>query len=204
MKRAALLALALPGCLSYGSHLTPYSTPQGELEAHASTDVLVVDRGVGAQSLGQVEVGLRRGLTHDLDVGARLYLAGAGADIRWTVLRRSTWAMAWVFGLSGGFVPVSNRDEDLAHYSLDQSIILGGRPWADFQWTFAGHAHSQLRQGAGKLRFVQVLGASVGTSWMVDDNVWLGPVVGVFAPVDPGREGRGPLSFRGGLSLRIE
>ncbi len=203
MRRAALLALALPGCLSYGSHLTPYSTPEGQLEAHASADVIVVDRGVGAQPLGQVEVGLRRGLTSDLDVGARLYVVGAGVDLRWTVLRKSRWALAWVFGLSGGFVPVSNRDEDLLHYSLDQSIILGGVS-GGFQWTIAGHAHSQLRQGAGKLRFVQVLGGSVGTSWMVGDKLWLGPVAGVFAPLDPGREGRGPLSFRGGVNLRFE
>ncbi len=199
-----MLAVFLSGCVGYGSRLTPYSTPPGEFEAHASADLIVVDRGVGAQPLGQAEVGLRRGLTKNFDVGARLYLVGAGVDARWTFLLRPKWALAWVFGVSGSFVPVTNRDEDIAHYSLDQSLIFGGRPAAGFQWTLAGHAHSELRQGAGKLRFVQVLGGSAGAAWLIGDQIWLGPTVGAFTPVDPGRRGRGPLSFRGGVNLRFE
>ena len=97
------------------------------------------------------------------------------------------------------FAAVTNRDIDLIHYGLEAGLLAGYR--GELWELHAGlHSQSELRQGAGKFRFVEVAALSLGLGLRAGP-VWLTPNAHAALPFDVGRESVGPPALRFGLRL---
>ncbi|MBN2800013.1 MAG: hypothetical protein JXX28_12790 [Deltaproteobacteria bacterium] len=114
MRRALRLG-AVAALLGAGTACSTLSTLHGARTLDpGQTQVgvaLSVQQGGNALSnagipLPQTELALRVGLAEDVDVGARLYLLGAGMDARYRFYHQGRWHLAVDPGISGFWIPI--------------------------------------------------------------------------------------------------
>lgn len=199
------------GCATYGSHLTASPLPPGDGQLALTADALVIDRGLGPQVVPNPEVGLRRGLLDDLDIGGRVNVGGLEGNVRWRIAGSDRIDLALVPGLGFGFVPVTNADTGLFNasglasllFGVETSpraeLVLGARAVA----TYAFPATAFLGDASGA-KMLYLPGATLGFRLPVGESTYLFPDASVLLPYDSeSREWYFP-TIQGGLSLQLE
>jgi hypothetical protein len=83
----SIALFALAGCASFSTMQTPSTVPKGEVRLGFSAEQVRFSTGDVGVTLPQIEVGVRYGLTDDVDVGGKVYLAGAEAGLKFQFLR---------------------------------------------------------------------------------------------------------------------
>jgi hypothetical protein len=190
LQTALLLVLSvMPGC-GLGLLQTARTTPKGSYEISAGLgylhNELVPDRGMSLSNL-PVQLGVRRGLRDDLDVGVQLFFgAGVLVDAKYNLMPpASRLALSLSGGVGGGYnlggggvihVPLRL----LASYDLWHARI---RPYAAAGYgTFwvLGYGEPEpsvryaARKGHGDGVLALTAGVSLGTqpTWAVEYSFW--------------------------------
>lgn len=141
---AFLLLVAGSGCASLSTVHTAHALRPGETKISANTSL--VGGGVPGLTFGavdatreqplsdvgvpvpQAELEVRRGLAPRFDAGLRVFLLGAGADVKFQFLQRAKWDAAFVPGVSGSYVNFSNAETRRRFGEADVSLpVLFGR-----------------------------------------------------------------------------
>lgn len=118
--RRALVAFAplLAGCPSLGAHQTADPVRPGDWALGASAVVgraNDVEQGTRVPT-GQVGVGVRRGVTNDLDAGIAAYTFGVDASVKWRFARSGSFSFATLPTVGGARLretAVTTRSDNL-------------------------------------------------------------------------------------------
>lgn len=207
---ALLLVLAaMSGCSTMGTlhGARPLEPGQSMMQA-----ALSVQKGSNFLSgsvdlpLPQIELGYRRGLVQDVDWGARIYLLGAVADLRYRFARVGSFDIATqpslgVFALPTAGLSLGNVDLTLplvAETDLGKrcSLVLAGRTVA--RQHFASMDDDSLGSGTAG-RFELLAGGGARLSWRIKKRVRLGGYGDVL--VNTSR--LGPLWWDGGVDFGL-
>ncbi len=191
MRTLALSLLVLAGCPATGVYRSADPVPRGQwrVGGAASVGAYRDDPQQTRIPTGTVELSVRRGVTDDLDLGARLYTAGIDASATWRFShRRWSWAVApSIGGLRSNDSGVSPR----AVHLFGQTAVIASRPLSP-RWTLSlgptlgaglywpetgGHATGLWLGG-----FVNA-GARLGR-WLIAPELGLLRVVSGEVPVD--------------------
>ncbi len=115
--RLAALAALLGACPPAALLRTAEPTPAGQWRLGAgAAGGAIADRETGGRSgTGQVELNLRRGVSPNADVGARLYTLGLGLDATLRFVHRGAWSVALAPELSALRTPSSGLTTDALH-----------------------------------------------------------------------------------------
>lgn len=100
--KVALVALVLAGCPSTSVYRTADPIAEGDWQVGGATGVGVMsDREQETRfPTGHFEASVRRGMSENLDLGAKLYVAGVEANATWRVYK-ATWSVALAPSLAG-------------------------------------------------------------------------------------------------------
>jgi hypothetical protein len=203
-------ATQILGCASYGSHLaaTPLRKSSSELSLNA--DGMIIDRGLGPQLLPNPEVGLRYGLTRDLDLGGRLNAGTLELDTRVRLVHTPAFALSVVPGVGGGFVPVTNADTGLCNANLLGSILGGFTLGSEDELTLGPRLISTYAfpltafQGDSTgARFVHSVGGVIGARFRAGERLSLSPELNFFMPYDTERHEWYLPTVQGGLGFQF-
>jgi len=207
----AIALLWAPGCASYGSHLSATPVPPGGSEVSLHADGMIVNRGLGAQALPNPEVGVRHGISRDLDVGGRLNVGSAVVDGRLRLLDTPLFDLALAPGLGGGFVPVTNSENGLCNANFLFSVLgslrldprnelaLGARQITTYAFPLT------LFQGdTTGARFIHYVGGAVGGRLRVGERTLLSPEINIFASYDTVRHEWIVPVVQGGLAVQLQ
>lgn len=175
---APLFAGTLLGCPPTNLYRTAEPTPPGAWQ---------LTGGVGAAQIrdlpqqtkmptGSVELGVRHGLTDDIDVGGRIFFPGLDVNATLRFFHRGAWSIAVAPQLA--FVRTTATGATTNSFTLFPAAIVPvtrrfSRAWAftfgpslgsGFYWPeTGGHAQGMW------------LGALLGVEWRVGERVWLVP-----------------------------
>lgn len=189
------LAVAISsGCASLSTVQTAHTLREGETKISASASLVggavpgltfgAVDatreaplRDVGVP-LPQAELEVRHGIAPRVDAGLKLFLMGAGADMKFQFLQREHWDAAFVPGVSGSYVNFSDNETRRRFGEVDASLpVLFGRhigqnssvvigPKVQSRYTMNSVETPQV-EGRGS-RFILLAGATSGL------HLWIG------------------------------
>lgn len=173
-----LLSVLLLGCPPTNLYRTAEPTPKGEWH---------LTGGVGAGLLrdveqetklptGTVELGARRGLTDDVDVGARVFFPGLDVNATFRFFHRGPWSIAVAPQLS--FVRTFASATTTNSLTMFGAAIVPATYRVSRAWAFT--AAPSIGSGiywpetGGNARGL-FLGALLGAEWRVHDRLWLVP-----------------------------
>lgn len=141
---ALLLLVAGSGCASLSTVHTAHALRPGETKISANTSL--VGGGVPGLTFGaadatreqplsdvgvplpQAELEVRHGIAPRFDAGLRVFLLGAGADVKFQFLQRRKWDAAFIPGVSGSYINFSDAETRRRFGEADLSLpILFGR-----------------------------------------------------------------------------
>jgi hypothetical protein len=139
-----LLLVAGSGCASLSTVHTAHALRPGETKITANTSL--VGGGVPGLTFGavdatreqplsdlgvpipQAELEVRHGFAPRFDAGLRVFLLGAGGDVKFQFLQREKWDAAFVPGVSGSYINFSNAEVRRRFGEIDVSApVLFGR-----------------------------------------------------------------------------
>ena len=204
------LLLGGASCASYGSHVTATPLRPGGTELSLNADALVIDRGFGPQVLPNPELGLRWGLSPNLDLGGRLNAGGVETNLRWRFLHAPGCDVALLGGTGFGFVPATNQDSGVFNANLlgaalgslafgEQSQgVLGLRAVATYAFP-----PSAFRGEASGARMLYMPGGVLGVRFPVGGATYLFPDVSVLVPYDSLRQSWGFPTIQAGIALQF-
>ncbi|HSM91422.1 MAG TPA: hypothetical protein VLT47_00970 [Anaeromyxobacteraceae bacterium] len=196
MKRLAILGAALlGGCASFSTMSTARTTPRDTTQVWLAPEIagLTFDTGTPpdrqAITLPQLEFGVRRGITDDLEVGAKVWLLGAAMEGKLQVLRAPTQdggvdvaiapSIGWLgfnTGDGGSFNVVTGYLSVPVGVNVPGGSQLVLTPKAIYQqYLSSGGGES----GSASLLF---LGGSVGYAWKVG-TMYVLPELSMMRPV---------------------
>ncbi len=202
----AVLALAgiLAGCPSTTLYRTADPVPRGrwQLAFGASGGALADDVQEARSPTGQGEVGLRRGVSGNADVGVKLFTLGLGVDATLRFVHRGRWSLAFAPEVSAMHTPTSTLTTAASHLFARGSVLATYRTSPQWAFTLAPSvgAGLYLPRSAG-YRAGLWLGATVNAEVRVGAGVWLVPEVGGYRVLTGEVPLRGA-GFSVGLGLR--
>lgn len=134
--RLAALSALLGACPPAALLRTAEPTPAGQWRLGAgAAGGAIADRETGGRSgTGQVEVNLRRGVSPNADVGARLYTLGLGLDATLRFVHRGAWSVALAPELSALRTPSNSLTTDALHVFGRVAVPVTWR--ASSRWAF--------------------------------------------------------------------
>lgn len=208
---ALIASLATLGCASYGGHLSATPVPPGKNEWQIAADAVLLDRGSGPQVLPNPELGLRFGLTPNLDLGGRLNAGSLEINSVMRVVETSALDLALVPGVFAGFVPATNPDTGVMQAGALASVLLGLHLSSHVDLVLGARGHAAyafpltaLRGEAAGAKMLYMPGASAGIRVQLGRKVSLMPEITVAIPYDSlRREWAFPI-LQGGVSLHFE
>lgn len=196
---AVLAALAGSGCASLSTVQTAHALRPGETKitasgslagggvpgltfgaAEATREEPLADVGV---PIPQVEAELRHGFAPRWDYGLRVFLLGAGADVKFQFLQLEKWDAAFVPGVSGSYLSFSDQgtrrrfgEADLTvpvlfgrHIGRSSSIVVG--PKVQGRYAFNSVVTPEV-QGRGS-RFVLLAGGTTVLHLSAGKGIWV-------------------------------
>ncbi len=133
---SGLFLSTLSACPSTSLYRTADPVPQGQWRMGGALGPGVMsDREQGTRFLtAQAELTARRGITANLDVGAKLYLAGAQLEATWRVFHRH-WSIALAPSVGGLQTPQSPVIGQSIHL-FSQLATIASRPLSP-TWTLS-------------------------------------------------------------------
>jgi len=206
--REAALAFAAAlslGCPPTSLYRTAEPTPKGQWQLTGAVGAGRIRDTEQDTRLptGQVELGARRGLSDDFDLGARVFLPGLDVNATWRFFHRGPWSIAVapqlafvrtiasatttnsLTAFSAATVPITHR------VSRGWAFTLGPSLGAGIYWPETG----------GNARGLW-LGALLSAEWRVGERVWLVPELDAYRVV----AGEVPVkgnAFLFGIGIRI-
>jgi hypothetical protein len=195
---AALLAALLPACAPTSLYRTAEPVPRGEwhLTAAAGGGGLSDRDQATKTGIGHAEVGLRRGLTHDLDLGARVFVPGLELNATWRLAHRDGWSLALAPQVAIVRTPPSTTLTNAAQLLTSLAVPVTRR-WSN-EWAFTlgptiGHGVYWPETG-GSAHGVR-LGGVMSVQWRSSPRWWW------LAELDAQRTVSGEVPTTGGAVL---
>jgi hypothetical protein len=146
--------------------------------------------------IGAAELGVRRGLTDDLDVGARLFVPGVDLNATWRLLHRGMWSVAvapQVAIVRMGDTAATTNSLNLFSSLTSPVTYRFSRSWAlTFAPLVGGGAYWPKSGGHATGLW---LGGAVNVEWRARERVWLVPELSGYRVV------AGEVPTRGGAVL---
>lgn len=133
---ASLIALLLAGCPSTSVYRTADPVDPGDWQISGAV-------GVGALNdteqetripTANLEIGARRGVTNNLDLGAKLYTVGLEASATWRIYRGQRWSIAALPSISGARTNRNALSSEAIHLFANGGAVAS-RPLSS-RWTF--------------------------------------------------------------------
>lgn len=139
----ALLAVAVCGCPSTSVYRTadPVDPGRWQVSGAAALGGLADTEQDTRLPTGQIELGARRGITEDLDLGAKLYTVGVEASATWRFYRGRTWSWAAIPSISGARTQRTGVTVDAIHLFANAGAVASrplSRRWTLGLGGFAG------------------------------------------------------------------
>ena len=192
---AAIALLLLAGCPSVTVYRTADPVAPGRWQLHGAMGAGALRDGQQETRIptGHLELGARRGLTTDLDVGGKLYTYGAEASATWRFARTGAWSLAAAPALGGTRTIETGITTDAIHLHAAAALIAS-RPLSRC-WTLAlgptagwglywpetgGHAQGLWLGGFA------LADRRLGRRWHLSPELGLFRVVAGQVPVDGG------------------
>jgi hypothetical protein len=125
---AALLAPALCSCAALSTRQSADTVPAGSYQVFAGLDGVAyrdTQQRVTTPTL-QAELGLRRGLSENVDVGARIYVQGVEAGVKWR-FARGEWAAALAPSVAASRTRDTTLTVDALYLFSHLPLIVGHR-----------------------------------------------------------------------------
>ncbi|HEX6766033.1 MAG TPA: hypothetical protein VF103_11160 [Polyangiaceae bacterium] len=201
--------LAVPGCVSYGSHLTAKPTPPGTSEYSVNVDGLIIDRGLGPQVLPNPEASMRWGVSRNVDFGVRVNTLGAEASSRIALLRLDSYELTSVPLLGGGFVPATNEDTGLVTTTAGVMLLNGVELGAETSLVLGLRSQMRLELNAvaveedfSAANWSFVPGGSLGVRFPLGRRLFLFPELVIAVPRDLERGVWKFPVFQGGVAVQ--
>lgn len=198
-----------PGCASYGAHLSATPLKPDRDAIGLAADVVVIDRGFGAQVLPNPQLSWRHGLAEDLDLGLIANILSAEFSVRWAFVSRAGARLTAVFGLGLGLVPVTNSDVGLMQAGLSGRLLVGLTLSPNAELTLGFVSLNQLQfgfaapaSGFSNAKFVTLPGLSLGLEYEFR-QFSLHPEVTVVIPYDTEREEWLPVIAQAGVVVQF-
>lgn len=193
---------ALVGCASYSPHLTARPLDRGTTRTSLTLDALLLDRGYGPEWFAAPDLGVRRGVSENWDLGGRVYPLGIELDARGRLGRRQDLELSVVPLVAAGQVSATNADTSFVELSPGASLL--GSVGFGRQSALVLGLRSQLRLGLNSIavhedfsaaRWSVLTGGSLAmtiplsarSSWLpgvmvlvpydLDRSLWEGPIV---------------------------
>lgn len=197
MKRLAILGAALlGGCASFSTMSTARTTPRDTTQVWIAPELVGMTFDTGspperqALSVPQFEFGVRRGITDDVELGAKLWLLGAAFESKFQVVRSETQdsgvdvaiapSVGWLGFNSGDGGGNFNVVTGYLNVPVGINVPGGSQlvltPKAIYQRYMASGSGSS---GSAGLLF---LGGSVGYAWKLG-TMYILPELSVMQPV---------------------
>jgi hypothetical protein len=179
------------GCASYSPHQGARLTPMGQNEASFAADALVIDRGLGPELFALPEFALSRGLSHDWDLGGRVYPFGVELNARHRVLEHEAYLASVMPLVSVSQVSATNADTNFVEVTSG-GVLLNGITLGPRLYLSLG-LRSQLRLGLNAVsvredfsaaNWALLSGTSAALHWRVSEQSTLIPGLVVLFPYD--------------------
>lgn len=207
MTSGSCLWLFSAGCSTYNPHVAATPTPRGATDLTITADALVVDRGLGPELMVAPDVSLRRGLRHDWDIGARLFLLGVELNARHRLLDRGAFELSLMPMLAGGVVTYTNADTSFVATSAGLTALNDIRLGKRSELTLGLRSGLELglnavavREDFSEARWRLLGGGSVALTYRESDLWSLSPGLVVLVPYDLNRSEAGFPIIQGGAA----
>ncbi len=174
---AVVLGSLSVGCVSMSSLQTARTLPEGQSQQSFGGGVYQSKMGEGENTveanLPYVEYTYRRGLTNNIDWGAKVALGSYGADLKYNFISGDQFALAAGLGLGYSSYKISSGGADNEYTYLDIHVPLYLS--YDISKSFVVYASPKFvqRNGSGSAESVGLTGLTIGTK--------LGEKSGVYA-----------------------
>ncbi len=191
--------------------MTATPVAPGEREWQVAADAVWLDRGYGPQVLPNPQLGLRFGLTPNVDIGGRLNAGSLELDSVMRVVDTSALDLALVPGVFAGFVPVTNSDTGVMQAGAVTSVLLGLHLSSRVDLVLGARGHAAyafpltaLRGDAAGAKMLYLPGGSAGMRIRLSRSFSIMPELNVSIPYDSlRREWTFPI-LQGGVSLHFD
>ncbi len=179
---AALLGAGCPSTTVYRS-AEPVARGRWQLHGAAGAGAYRDDEQQSRIPSGHVELGARRGITDDLDLGGKLYTYGLEASATWRLARRGAWSYALAPALGGTRTVETPLTTDAIHLHAATALIAS-RPLSCWMLAFGPTAGWGLYwpETGGTARGLW-LGAFINADRRVGRRWHLTPELGLFRGV---------------------
>ena len=200
-----LVATFTLGCPPTNLYRTAEPTPKGEWQLTGGLGVGQI-RDLEQQTKSPtvpIELGARRGLTDDLDIGARVFFPGLDVNATWRFLHRGPWSVAVAPQLA--FVRTIATGTTINSLTMFPVLVAPATYRVSTAWAFTLGPSLGLGiywpETGGNAKGLW-LGGLLGAEWRVGRRVWLVPELTTYRVVS------GEVPVKGsfvafGLGLRI-
>lgn len=212
-KRLGLLVVAVvlaTGCPSLSTLQTPSTVPKGKLRGAVGAEAVGIKSGGASITLPQLELGLRYGVTDNLDLGAKLYGFGGELGLKYQFLRGeidgavapAVSYMSISASASGnGNTATSSLSILYLHlpilfgYNVSENVTLGFGPKALLVRSSAEAKGNDAKASATNSGFLG--GAYVGIPLKLGDAFWIAPELNIYKAFS----GVGGVLWQGGIGF---